>query len=88
MKKKKEILCDKNLGKVICFYLFFFNTFLDSIPQKFNHEKLIFTYDVTNLYNDIPHELGKAILFWIKNTQRPYTQDLINKYYRRYRTNP
>ena len=39
--------------------------FLNSIPQ--NTDTFMVTFDVTNLYNNIHHELGKqAIWFWIE----------------------
>ena len=40
--------------------------FLNSIPLKIDSNTLIVTFDITNLYSNIPHELGiKAISFWI-----------------------
>ena len=40
--------------------------FLNSIPEKIDPNTLITTFDVTNLYSNIPHELGKqTISFWI-----------------------
>ena len=40
--------------------------FINSIPEKIDPNTLIATFDVTNLYSNIPHELGKqTISFWI-----------------------
>ena len=40
--------------------------FLNSIPEKIDLNTLRATFDVTNLYSNIPHELGKqANSFWI-----------------------
>ena len=41
--------------------------FLNSIPQKIDPDTRIVTFDVINLYSNIPLELGKqAISFWIE----------------------
>ena len=38
--------------------------FLNTIPEKIDPNTLIVTFDVTNLYSNIPYELGKqAIAF-------------------------
>ena len=58
------------------YYIFFLNEikihiknnidFLNSIPEKIDTNILIATFDVTNLYSNVPYELGKqAISFWI-----------------------
>ena len=40
--------------------------FLNSIPLKIDSNILIVTFDITNLYSNIPHGLGiKAVSFWI-----------------------
>ena len=40
--------------------------FLDFIPEKIYPHTLVVTFDVTNLYCNIPYELGKqAISIWI-----------------------
>ena len=40
--------------------------FLNSIPEKIDPNTHTATFDITNLYSNIPHELGKqAISFWI-----------------------
>ena len=40
--------------------------FLNSIPEKNHLNTSIVTFDATNLYNNISHELGKqAIAFWL-----------------------
>ena len=49
--------------------------FLNAIPEKMCPNTLIATFDVTDLYSNIPYELGKpAISFWIDkhpNTLHP-----------------
>ena len=37
--------------------------FLNSTPEKIDPNTLIATFDVTNLYINIPHELGKQAHF-------------------------
>ena len=40
--------------------------FLNTIPEKVNTESILVSFDVTNLYSNIPHELGlAAIEHWI-----------------------
>jgi len=41
--------------------------FLNYIPQRVDPDTLMVTFDVTSLYSNIPHDLGKtAISFWIE----------------------
>lgn len=41
--------------------------FLNLLPNKTESETLLATFDVTSLYSNIPHELGKqAIKYWIQ----------------------
>ena len=40
--------------------------FLNMLPNETSPNSILATFDVTNLYSNIPHELGKkAILFWL-----------------------
>ena len=41
--------------------------FLNLLPETADPNTLLTTYDITNLYNNIPHDLGKqAIRYWIE----------------------
>lgn len=41
--------------------------FLNSIPEKIHPDSILVSFDVTNLYSNIPHELGlSAITYWIE----------------------
>ena len=64
--------------------------FLNSIPEQIDPNTLIATLDVTNLYSNIPHELGKqAISFWIyKNPDTLHLRFNLKNYHRGYRNNP
>ena len=55
--------------------------FLNSIPEKIDPNTLIVTFDVTNLWMSILHELGKQAIAY-------YTQDLTKNYHSGYRNNP
>ena len=40
--------------------------FLEKIPKQIDKESILVSFDVENLYSNIPHELGlKAISFWL-----------------------
>ena len=50
------------------------HTFKTLYPPKTGPDTLIITFDVTNLYSNILHELGKqGISFW---NRKHYTEDL------------
>ena len=38
--------------------------FLNTIPEKINPESILVSFDVTNLYSNIPHELGLTAIEW------------------------
>ena len=61
-----DILLQPFLGKINS-YVRDDIQFLNFIPQQTDPNTLLATFDVTSLYSNIPHELGKqAIEYWIK----------------------
>ena len=55
--------------------------FLNSIPLKIDSNTLIVTFDITNLYSKIPHELEiKAISFWIDKYPKILHSRFIKKF--------
>lgn len=56
--------------------------FLDSLPTSVDATSTLVTFDVVNLYTNIPHELGiQAIEFWLQNSDtginKRFTKDFI-----------
>lgn len=50
--------------------------FLQKLPENIDVESILVSFDVENLYSNIPHELGiEAITFWLKK----YPQELPNR---------
>ena len=65
LSKLIDILIQLFLNKILS-YIRYNIDFLNSIPEKIDTNTLIVTFNVTNLYCNIPYELGKqAITFWI-----------------------
>ena len=55
--------------------------FENSLQQKIDSNILVVTFDVTNQYSNIPHELGKqTISFWI-DTYSETLQSRFNKWF-------
>ena len=64
LSKLKDIFLQPLLNKIKSYFRD--NIHFNSIPQKIDFDTLIVTFDVTNLYSNIPHELEKqGISYWI-----------------------
>ena len=62
--------------------------FLKSIPEKIHPNALIATFDVTNLYSNIPHELGKRTISFRIDKYPDTLHPRFNKTLSWYRNNP
>ena len=46
------------------------------IPRQVSKDTILASFDVVNLYSNIPHEYGlEAISYWIENIQRPFQKE-------------